>query len=261
MRPAATATCDPIAPTTGIQSLGPSGLVSAPDADALLAAFRDALPVDDRIEAHLGATIRDILDHPGRLIRAQLAFRVQSDRGVEPAAARDLAVAIEYFHTASLVFDDLPSMDDAKTRRGRPCPHLVYGEASAVLGALALITRGYALLWRCLDGLTAERPRGGVEPRIDRSGRRRHPGRTGARSALRPAGTSERGGCPSGRRRQDGFLGPARAGPASPGRRRRQSSTGKPRTSGQGLGPRVPDHRRPRGPLDGRPRDRQDHEP
>jgi geranylgeranyl pyrophosphate synthase len=59
----------------------------------------------------------------------------------------DLAMALECFHTASLVFDDLPCMDDASARRGAPCVHVAYGEATAMLAALALINRAYALAW------------------------------------------------------------------------------------------------------------------
>jgi geranylgeranyl pyrophosphate synthase len=68
-----------------------------------------------------------------------------------------LAVAIEYFHTASLLFDDLPCMDDATERRGEPCVHRVYGEAAATLAALALISRAYALLWQGMAGSPPDR--------------------------------------------------------------------------------------------------------
>ncbi|MFH1496254.1 MAG: polyprenyl synthetase family protein, partial [Verrucomicrobiota bacterium] len=53
---------------------------------------------------------------------------------------------IEYFHIASLLFDDLPCMDDAWTRRGLPCAHRLHGEAATVLAALALINRAYGLI-------------------------------------------------------------------------------------------------------------------
>jgi len=72
--------------------------------------------------------------------------------GLDAAPAQELAVALEYFHTASLVFDDLPCMDNASERRGAPCTHLVFGEASAILAALALINRAYALTWRAIAG-------------------------------------------------------------------------------------------------------------
>jgi geranylgeranyl pyrophosphate synthase len=68
--------------------------------------------------------------------------------GIDAESAGELATALEYFHTASLLFDDLPCMDDAKERRSALCTHLVFGEESAILTALALINRAYALTWR-----------------------------------------------------------------------------------------------------------------
>lgn len=123
------------------------------------AGYRRLLRPSAGLERGLRAVIEDALDHPGSLVRAQLAFDVQRRHGVAPRRARQLAVAIEYFHTASLLFDDLPAMDGATTRRGRPCPHTVWGEASVMLAALALINRAYALLWQVLAELPAERRR------------------------------------------------------------------------------------------------------
>ena len=56
------------------------------------------------------------------------------------------AIAIECLHTASLVLDDLPAMDDARERRGRPTLHREIGEADAILVATALVSRAYALV-------------------------------------------------------------------------------------------------------------------
>ena len=50
-----------------------------------------------------------------------------SGAGADEALA--VAAAVESFHTASLVLDDLPSMDDSETRRGRPSTHRTHGEA------------------------------------------------------------------------------------------------------------------------------------
>jgi geranylgeranyl pyrophosphate synthase len=66
--------------------------------------------------------------------------------------ANSLAIALEYFHTASLIFDDLPCMDNALERRGASCVHIEFGEASAILSALALINRAYALIWQAVSG-------------------------------------------------------------------------------------------------------------
>ncbi len=57
-----------------------------------------------------------------------------------------VAVAVEYAHSASLVLDDLPSMDDARRRRGRPALHLVHGVAVAELAAVALLSRAFEIV-------------------------------------------------------------------------------------------------------------------
>lgn len=56
------------------------------------------------------------------------------------------ALAVEYFHTASLVADDLPCMDDDEERRSLPATHRKYGEALALLVSYALIAAGYKQL-------------------------------------------------------------------------------------------------------------------
>ena len=56
------------------------------------------------------------------------------------------ALAVEYFHTASLVADDLPCMDDDDLRRSKPSVHKVYGESLALLASYALIASGFAAL-------------------------------------------------------------------------------------------------------------------
>lgn len=53
------------------------------------------------------------------------------------------ALAVEYFHTASLIADDLPCMDDDDLRRNKPTLHKVYGEATALLCSYVLIAAGY----------------------------------------------------------------------------------------------------------------------
>lgn len=131
-------------------------LIGAPELAQLAAAYRRLLPVGAALESHLRAVLADTLGHPGSLFRAQLVYAA-ARRHLPAEVAGELAVAIEYFHTASLLFDDLPAMDDARERRGFPCAHLRHGEAAAMLGALALINQGYHLLWRVFAGLPAER--------------------------------------------------------------------------------------------------------
>jgi len=118
--------------------------------------FRSRLPIGASIERHLRGVVHDTLSHPGSLARAQLAFSLMRSFGFDEYTARDVGVAIEYYHTASLLFDDLPCMDNATTRRGHACPHTIYGESASILGALSLITQGYGLLWSSLNALPGE---------------------------------------------------------------------------------------------------------
>ena len=56
-------------------------------------------------------------------------------------------VGIECIHHASLVFDDLPCMDNSPMRKGKPTTHIKYGEATAILGGLYLWEKGRQLLY------------------------------------------------------------------------------------------------------------------
>ena len=66
-------------------------------------------------------------------------------------ASTAVAVAVEYLHAASLVLDDLPSMDDARRRRGRPAIHIVHGVATAELAAVALVARAFEVAAQAPD--------------------------------------------------------------------------------------------------------------
>lgn len=129
----------------------PGGTIAASDAWSeegrrqLLAALRGYAPAGADTERHLRAIITGAAANPGKLIRARLVVATLAAHGIDPAAHLPLAAAVEYFHVASLLLDDLPCMDDAETRRGQPCAHRVHGEASAILAALAFINRAYAL--------------------------------------------------------------------------------------------------------------------
>src|SRR5882724_8177096 len=114
----------------------------------LVRALTANLVASSGVEAHLGAVVIGALDNPGRLFRAMLVWRVATGLGSELELADSLACSVEYFHLASLLLDDLPCMDDATMRRGRPCPQLKHGDATVILASLALINRAYFLIWQ-----------------------------------------------------------------------------------------------------------------
>jgi geranylgeranyl pyrophosphate synthase len=118
--------------------------------------FRDLLPLPAHLDPHLRAPLRHVLENPGSLVRPRMVLDVAAAYGLDTESANSLAIALEYFHTASLIFDDLPCMDNALERRGAPCVHVEFGENGAILTALALINRAYALTWKALSGCPRE---------------------------------------------------------------------------------------------------------
>jgi geranylgeranyl pyrophosphate synthase len=134
-------------------------VVADSDLVILVGSYRELLPMGPGVEPALAAALRDIVDHPGSMIRGQIAWALltEGQRHPDSTLATRVSIALEYFHAASLVFDDLPSMDDAALRRGRPCPHREWGEGIAILAALALVNRAYELVWSAIAPLPARR--------------------------------------------------------------------------------------------------------
>lgn len=67
------------------------------------------------------------------------------------------ACAVEFIHTYSLIHDDLPCMDNADLRRGKPTCHKVHGEAMAVLSGDALHTLAFQIITNQPAELKADR--------------------------------------------------------------------------------------------------------
>jgi geranylgeranyl diphosphate synthase type II len=100
----------------------------------------------DRVQEAMAYT----LHAPSKRIRPVLTL-LSAELCVGTATgALAAACAMEMVHASSLVLDDLPAMDDAAVRRGKPASHIVFGEAIAILAAFGLlggafraIARGY----------------------------------------------------------------------------------------------------------------------
>jgi geranylgeranyl pyrophosphate synthase len=83
----------------------------------------------------------------GKRVRPILTLAVAELFGApDDDAVVDVACAVELVHAASLVLDDLPSMDDAELRRGRPTTHRAFSESVAILAAFALLARAFELV-------------------------------------------------------------------------------------------------------------------
>ncbi len=71
--------------------------------------------------------------------RPILALRVARMLGTETDAVLRAAIGVELLHSASLIIDDLPCMDNEQIRRGRPTVHRQFGEATAILAAFSMV--------------------------------------------------------------------------------------------------------------------------
>ncbi|AXA93579.1 polyprenyl synthetase family protein [Massilia sp. YMA4] len=112
--------------------------------------------VDERIEALLaeGGDDGDLLANAmraaalgsGKRMRPLLLMLVARDLGCTSPGLIDVACAVEMVHAASLVLDDMPCMDNAMLRRGRPAVHVQFGEDVAILAAIGLLSRAFCVL-------------------------------------------------------------------------------------------------------------------
>ena len=114
----------------------------------------------DEYVAAVDRTLRDFLSRPCDPDRVQRAMRYAAFAGgkrVRPVLtlefsrlcggdwrlALPFAAGIEMVQTYSLIHDDLPCMDDADLRRGKPACHKAFDEATALLAGDALLTMAF----------------------------------------------------------------------------------------------------------------------
>ena len=115
-----------------------------------------AAAMERELEAHLAdtpeippklmAAMRYAVLGGGKRFRPFLVHAAGELAGADPRACRRVGAAVELVHCYSLAHDDLPAMDDAELRRGKPACHKAYGEAVAILAGDALIARAFELL-------------------------------------------------------------------------------------------------------------------
>jgi geranylgeranyl diphosphate synthase, type II len=105
---------------------------------SLIVTGRAANPLDEALSYSLLS--------PGKRLRPLLTILAAWEFGPRDLRALDAGCAIEMVHTASLVLDDLPAMDDAVLRRGQPAVHVRFGEDVALLTVVSLLSRAYAVL-------------------------------------------------------------------------------------------------------------------
>ena len=82
----------------------------------------------------------------GKRIRPFIIAEVSSIFSVNRSTYKYPALAIEMAHSFSLIYDDLPCMDDDDLRRGKPSVHVKFNEANALLGGASLLIYAYNIL-------------------------------------------------------------------------------------------------------------------
>ncbi|CAL9506527.1 polyprenyl synthetase family protein [Streptomyces pilosus] len=96
----------------------------------------------------------------GKRIRPTLCLLTYEMFGHDVSIALPTACGLEMLHTASLIHDDLPAMDDDDFRRGSPSNHRVFGEGMALLAGDALLAYALEFILRNSGSLHPERQLG-----------------------------------------------------------------------------------------------------
>ncbi len=104
------------------------------------------LPAADQQPSRLHRSMRYTVLAAGKRVRPVLTLICGEIFAAPPAPLVGAGAAVEMVHASSLILDDLPCMDDAAVRRGRPTNHRVFGESTALLAALGLLNMAFATL-------------------------------------------------------------------------------------------------------------------
>lgn len=118
----------------------------AANAEAIEALLHEILPPITGPQARLHDAMHYATLNGGKRLRPFLVMAGAALFDVPREQALRVGTAIELIHCYSLVHDDLPAMDDAATRRGRPSCHCQFDEATAILAGDALQSMAFEVL-------------------------------------------------------------------------------------------------------------------
>lgn len=117
----------------------------------MLQAFREEIELalqtylQEKKDSPLFHAAQYVLCQKGKRIRPLLVCLIADALG-EGCDVMPAALGVEFFHTASLIADDLPCMDNELFRRGEPTLHKAFSESTSILTSFALIAAGYGSL-------------------------------------------------------------------------------------------------------------------
>lgn len=96
----------------------------------------------------LKKAIEYAISNGGKRIRPIIVLMIQEALKC-PYSLIDAAISIELFHTASLIADDLPLMDNDSERRNLPSTHVQFGDTVALLASYGLIALSFEKIHDC----------------------------------------------------------------------------------------------------------------
>lgn len=116
--------------------------------EAIENSLREFLPLaPPKIETKFNEAVEYALFSGGKRLRPVLTLLGAELVGGRAEDVIPAAVAGEFIHTSSLIFDDLPAMDDASERRGKTSLHEKFGEGLAILVAIGFLNQAYGLIF------------------------------------------------------------------------------------------------------------------
>ncbi len=115
------------------------------------------VPPERQAPRVLHRAMRYTLFAPSKRVRAVLTLLSARVCGGGETEALPAAAAIELVHASSLILDDLPALDNAALRRGRPANHVAHGEATALMAAFNLFNLAFETIARSYDAPAAQR--------------------------------------------------------------------------------------------------------
>ena len=114
---------------------------------AIERALEDNLPLAPlEIETEFNEAVHYATFPGGKRLRPVLTLLGAELLGGKSENVLNAASAVEYIHTSSLIFDDLPSMDDSVERRGKLSLHEKFGDGLSTLVAIGFLNQAYALV-------------------------------------------------------------------------------------------------------------------
>lgn len=117
-------------------------------------ALREHLPLaPPNIETQFNEAVEYALFSGGKRLRPVLTLLGAELFGARAEIILPAASAVEFIHTSSLIFDDLPAMDNAPERRGKTSVHEKFGEGLAILVAIGFLNASYGLVFVNHNGL------------------------------------------------------------------------------------------------------------